>query len=194
MRDWTPAELQAQVQRLGLEKAREIQQHLRNAHRGGKGLHLDLSLTLAVFSRETGIENIVGDGGHGRGLGQSDDRWETEALAHVPGCRSGEYRPCPLHHSALKAGHVPGLRNACVLFFRAWDEHYGYGLTFGRQQGLPHPADRIRFALASYNCGPGNALAALRAGNVDARTANGDYSADTLARRAVLHRYLAAEL
>jgi hypothetical protein len=194
MRDWTADELRAQVDAFGWDHVRRVRELLRTAHRNGHGHALDLSLTFAVASRETGIRNILGDLGHGRGTWQSDDRWETRALARVPGCQPGHFKPCGHHHSALKAGHVPGLRNGFLLFLRAWDEHYGFGVTFGRLHGIPHPHDRIAFALASYNGGPGNALISLRDGDVDLRTANRDYSADTLARRRVLHRYFVAEL
>ena len=37
-------------------------------------------MLLAIASRETGCRNVVGDGGHGRGVFQIDDRWHRDWL------------------------------------------------------------------------------------------------------------------
>lgn len=41
---------------------------------------LSICLLLAIASRETGIKNIKGDGGHGRGIMQVDDRFHDKFL------------------------------------------------------------------------------------------------------------------
>jgi hypothetical protein len=50
--------------------------------------------------------------------------------------------------------------------------------------------ERMRFAVAAYNTGAGNAIRAFGAGDVDAHTAHGDYSADVFERRDAVARYL----
>jgi peptidoglycan hydrolase-like protein with peptidoglycan-binding domain len=138
---------------------------------------VDVPLMLAIGERETGIRNIVGDAGHGRGWLQIDDRWHAEWLAAQRGCPSGKWTP--VFASALPAGRVPGFtaatRRALALL--------ASNAAHARQSGVP-ARDVLRVAVAGYNAGPGNAVAAYRSGDVDSRTANGDYSADVLRRRA----------
>jgi hypothetical protein len=50
--------------------------------------HLDPKLLAAVGLQETGLHNVVGDGGHGHGVFQIDDRWHAfakSAAAMDPG-------------------------------------------------------------------------------------------------------------
>src|SRR5438128_10563988 len=54
-------------------------------------------LLLAIGSRETNMQDIVGDGGHGRGLFQIDDRFHGDWLAK---------------HGARGAGTTPRLKDA----------------------------------------------------------------------------------
>ena len=42
---------------------------------------IPLSVLLGVARQETGLRNIVGDGGHGRGVMQIDDRWHADWLS-----------------------------------------------------------------------------------------------------------------
>lgn len=122
--------------------------------------HIDYALIRAIASRETNIRNIVGDNGHGRGLLQIDDRSHRAWLQKV-GAGTG----CPPVGKA--ATYAIALLEANIAQAKA------AGVPFGQ---------RLRVAVAGYNCGMGNALAAWRGGDVDARTAGGDYSADVLAR------------
>lgn len=96
-----------------------------------------------------------------------------------------DFAVLPRHHSAFTDGHVPTLRDGLLRFLGDLDEHRGYGVTYGiGRSSLP------RFALASYNAGPAQALAGYRVGNLDRFTASGDYSADTMRRAAHFHRWL----
>jgi hypothetical protein len=45
-----------------------------------KAPHVDRALVEALASRETNMRNIVGDGGHGRGMFQADDRYQEAWL------------------------------------------------------------------------------------------------------------------
>lgn len=182
---WTEAELDGQLRRFGIRRILRARLLLASYHRQGRARWVNLSLTLAAASRESGISNSVGDFGHGRGAWQQDDRWNTGFLKTHRGCRDGEWDPCPRHHSAFTDGHVPTLRDGLLRFLDDLDEHRGYGTNYGiGRSSLP------RFALASYNAGPGQALAGYRVGNLDRYTANGDYSADTMRRAAHFHRWL----
>jgi hypothetical protein len=50
-----------------------------------KKWNVPLGMLLAVASQESGMSNIVGDGGHGRGVMQIDDRWHAGWLASHKG-------------------------------------------------------------------------------------------------------------
>ena len=59
---------------------------LRNACKDAEEKYdLPPGLMLAVASRETHMKNIRGDGGHGRGVFQIDDRWHPAWLARHAG-------------------------------------------------------------------------------------------------------------
>lgn len=182
---WTEAELEAQLRRFGIRRLLRTRMLLASYHRQGKVKWVNLSLTLATASRESGIENSVGDFGHGRGVWQQDDRWNAGFLRTHVGCRDGEWSPCPRGHRAIQAGHVPTLRDGMLRFLGDLDEHRGYARVYGVGQ-----SSQARFALASYNCGPGSALAGYRHGDVDRFTANHDYSADTMRRAQFFHGWL----
>jgi membrane-bound lytic murein transglycosylase MltF len=123
---------------------------------------LELALILAaIMDRETGGNNIDGDGGHGRGLMQVDDRFHGAWLAahdqgHDP--QSNVAKGCEILCSGLMAAHPL------------------------------HPDDKLRVAIAAYNCGLPRALKAAAEGDPDKYTTPGpthhpDYSADVLRRR-----------
>lgn len=139
------------------------------------------ALILAVGLRETGIQNITGDGGHGRGWLQIDDRFHGPFLAAHAGCRSGswDFTFSRREGGARPAGRCPGMLAA---------QRYATGLilaseAFAVSHGVPH-VHAGRFAIAAFNCGAGNALRAFEAGgiaNIDRFTTGQDYSADVLA-------------
>lgn len=125
---------------------------------------LPRGILLAIASRESDMTDVVGDGGHGRGVFQIDDRAWPEWLAA---------------HGAAAAGAVPPVPAAAVLAAAIVAD----GLAFGRRNGVPK-RELLRFALASYNAGCGGAFAGHQEGDCDRRTTGGDYGRDVLDRRA----------
>lgn len=132
---------------------------------------IGVALILAIGLRETWLQNIAGDGGHGRGWLQMDDRSQTAWLRQHAGCRSGSWEFAH-GHRALEHGYVPGLTASTA---HAIDLLHG-NYNFLRQHGLS-TAHAERGAVAAYNCGAGNALAGFRRGSVDAYTTGRDYAA-----------------
>jgi peptidoglycan hydrolase-like protein with peptidoglycan-binding domain len=123
---------------------------------------LPAGLLLAVASRETDMEDIVGDKGHGRGLFQIDDRCHAEWLAA---------------HGAPGRATTPRVGDA-VEFAASMLES---NLAFAMQNGVPS-ADQLRFACSAYNAGAGGALTGQRSGDCDRKTTGGDYGRDVLER------------
>jgi hypothetical protein len=175
----TEAQLHEQLDHFGAEKIRIVAELVHQGTPDGIGT----ALVLAMASRETNIANIVGDRGHGRGWLQIDDRFWAKWLSTHAGCKDGTWTA--RYASALPGGRVPTLTHSTL---HAIDILHG-NVAFARSRKIP-TGERRRFAIAAYNCGAGNAMRAYAGGNVDARTANGDYSADVLSRRDAVARYL----
>jgi hypothetical protein len=176
----TEAELDAELERFGEHRIRivsELAQH-------GTGEGIGTALVLALGSRETHLTNIVGDDGHGRGWLQIDDRLHGSWLNAHAGCKDGTW--VARYLSALPPGRVPTLTASIM---RAIDILNG-NLAFAEMRKVPE-GQRVRFAVAAYSCGPGNAMKGLANGGVDSLTAGRDYSADVLARQEAVGRFLA---
>jgi hypothetical protein len=175
----TEAALEAQLDRFGPDRIRIVAELVHQGPPDGVGT----ALVLAMGSRETNLTNIVGDGGHGRGWLQIDDRfWATWLKAHA-GCKDGTW--AAKFASALPAGRVPTLTASTLKAIELLHSN----VAFASSRKVP-PAERMRFAVAAYNSGAGNAIKSFAEGNVDARTAHGDYSADVLSRRDAVAGYL----
>src|SRR5436305_15265915 len=84
------------------------------------------TLLLAIGSRETGLRNIVGDHGRGRGWLQVDDRFHADWLAHHRGCASGSFTP--KFDTALPAGRVPTLTAATLFAIQQLGEALRFAL------------------------------------------------------------------
>lgn len=130
------------------------------------------------------MRNIVGDGGHGRGMMQIDDRSHGGWLASVRGCRSGS--SLPRYSSALPAGRVPtisaGLGYAVALLESNVAECMRRGV---------HEGHRTAVAVSGYNAGITGAINSYMAHGstpsaADRATTGGDYAADVLERARVL--------
>jgi hypothetical protein len=117
-------------------------------------------LLFALGSRETNLRNINGDGGHGRGIWQRDDRSFT-----IP----ADYLQTPLRQAsdaaALLAGHLGHFRDA-------------------------YPTAIHRAAVCAYNAGRGGVTRAVQAGQKpDSVTTGGNYGADVLERWSFMTRW-----
>jgi hypothetical protein len=132
---------------------------------------LPRGLLVAIASRETNMRNIAGDGGHGRGVFQIDDRFHGDWL------RS---------HGAGRAGAVPSVADGA---------EYAAGLlaanfAFGRSKGLSGRR-LLKFAVAAYNAGAGGAWKAVQlTGDPDSGTTGRNYGADVLDRLRVVEHEL----
>src|SRR3954471_11864244 len=92
-------------QLLAQYKALTVGKRLALRRAASKGDHIDYALLCAIGSRETNLHNIVGDGGHGRGMFQQDDRYQQSFLSSTRGCKSGS--SIPIYKTALQQGRVP---------------------------------------------------------------------------------------
>jgi Bacterial SH3 domain/Transglycosylase SLT domain len=122
------------------------------------------SVLAAIGSRESGWgifldSNGTGDGGHGRGIMQIDDRY------HQAFINSSNWRD-------------PGV-NIKYATDNVLAEYYSYLSRNTSLKGF----DLLRGAIAAYNAGPGNVVDAVNAGlDVDAYTTGKDYSWDVIQR------------
>lgn len=111
-------------------------------------------LLIALGSRETNLRDVVGDGGHGHGIWQRDDRSFT-----IPS-------PYPLQQQAVDAGNL--LRSHYVAYR---PEFKGTALPLWRA------------AVCAYNAGRQGVRNAIAAGQTpDSATTGGDYGDDVLNR------------
>ncbi|MFA4904486.1 MAG: M15 family metallopeptidase [Desulfobaccales bacterium] len=103
----------------------------------------------------------LGDGGHGHGIMQVDDR------SHTAFCAGEGWQDLA---ASLEYVH----KNVIIPAFNYLGDYFDLFEDYGAL---------FRGAIAGYNCGPGNVRKALEAGaDVDARTTGRDYSRDVLAR------------
>lgn len=127
---------------------------------------LPTALLLAIASRETNMNDVIGDGGHGRGLFQIDDRSHTSFL------------------TSQRANH-PGGKPPVTAAARYAARLLKANLDYGRSHGV-RARDLLKFAVSAYNAGAGGAIAGYREGDSDRRTTGRDYARDVLARRHLL--------
>jgi hypothetical protein len=124
--------------------------------------HFGLLLNDPDTGEITGEPDGVGDGGHGRGLMQIDDRW------HIPFIQSGDWTD-PFYN----IDYAANLLTDNVMLVSRKKASYG----------LPGPQGAWQIAIAGYNCGMGNMAKVAKAGlDVDAKTTGRNYSKDVLAR------------
>ena len=132
---------------------------------------LPRGLLLAVASRETHCRNIAGDGGHGRGVFQIDDRYHADWLR-----RNGAGAPGAVPPVAAAADYAAQLLAA--------------NFAYGRSKGLSGQR-LLKFAAAAYNAGAGGAWKALQlTGDPDSNTTGRNYGADILDRLRIVAGHL----
>jgi len=134
-----------------------------------QSFELDPSVVAAVISRESGGGRLLGrggcppdtgDGGHGRGLMQIDDRWHADFL------EIGDFWRNP----------------AANIAYGCWLLKKNLLAVDAKMPGMSEK-DRLRIALAGYNCGLSRAMSAAKKGNdIDAFTTGLNYSSDVLKR------------
>jgi hypothetical protein len=126
-------------------------------------------LLLAIASRETNCVNKLGDGGHGRGVFQIDDRAHRDWIDKHAG-----------------PGGLPGIPVSAA--FAA--SILGSGLAAAKRLKLKGDA-AIKFGAAAYNAGEGGATKALREhGDPDRGTAHGNYGDDVITRLHLIQAWL----
>ncbi len=129
-------------------------------------------LLMAIASRETNMRSIVGDGGHGYGIMQIDDR------SFPDWCHSGAWTDIP---ACIQKG-------ALVLDSKREQIRSGQGkqLTVGGYSFIGKSAltdaELQRTAVAAYNSGLWAYYELSQHGDPDGHTTGRDYSGDTYAR------------
>jgi hypothetical protein len=155
-----------------LQTERQLRDEILRARRDGiveaclaaeRGTGLPQGMLVAIASRETHCRNVAGDGGHGRGVFQIDDRFHADWLRG---------------HGAGAPGAVPSVDDGAAYAAQLLASNFAYG----RSKGLD--GERLlKFAAAAYNAGAGGAWKAIQeSGDPDSRTANHNYGADVLDR------------
>lgn len=131
---------------------------------------LPVAYVLAVASRETNIQNLLGDGGHGVGIIQIDIRFhEIARAAKVSG--SWRTRPGPLVHYGCRL----------LVDNLAWAQDLWPALM---------PDQHLKIAAAAYNAGKGGAKRGVADGDCDKYTTGKDYGRDVMARRVLFARLI----
>jgi hypothetical protein len=115
----------------------------------------------------------LGDGGHGYGLWQLDDRWNLQRIARVKAARKADGDEAALRLMAREALYV-------------LIEKYAHLIDERRPRPLKG-AEARRAMIAAYNAGQGPVYSLIQAGqNPDSCTTGGNYSAWVLAKEAAL--------
>ena len=164
--------LRQQARKLGPVARAQIHHAVRNSK------HVSYELALAIASRETNMVNKVGDGGHGRGIFQLDDRYQRAFLESHRGCRSGTN--LAIYKSAFPAGRVPGIYAGAVRMCQIMDSNVAQAIRDNVPSGK-----RLRLAISAYNAGYQGALIGFQnSGDSDKNTTGHNYAKDVLGRMA----------
>lgn len=196
--DLTLAAVNAAIVRFGNYRVKRAQQLAAASGRGG----LDGALLIAFGLRETGLQNIEGgakwDGIRQRWVKQDDPtemdvgwtqisrKYHADALAQMPGVRAGSWEPVIRGKSANDGGFCPRFEEATVYTIA----ELGGSIDYAIAQKVPN-GQRTRFAIAAHNAGRGGAMAGFKAGDMDLKTAGGDYSGWVLRHQKIVQDWLA---
>lgn len=150
--------------------------------KAGTDYSFPVEVLLGIASRETNMQNIVGDGDHGFGIMQID------IGSYGDWCTSGAWKDVG---ASIQKG-------ALVLNSKRDQIRSGQGqnLTIGHQNfvggdGLTDD-QLLRISIAAYNAGLWAYYGFSVDGNPDEKTTQGNYSADTLRRAAVFKTLLSS--
>lgn len=139
----------------------------------GKDYEFEPSLLMGIASRETNMRNIIGDGGHGYGLTQIDDR------SHPAFCHSGQWRnPALVIHTGAS---ILDAARTKIEKSQGLPMHIGGWSFVGKAIS---GAALLRCAVAAYNCGLWAYYCYSRGEDPDRLTTGHNYSADVLRRSA----------
>lgn len=133
-------------------------------------LNLPIAILIAIASRETHIQNIVGDGGHGYGIMQIDIRYHHDFVTQ------GLWKSVPAN---IKQG-------AQILSdMRAQVEHWSGKSYKGTVIPTMDSEEVMKVAVAGYNAGFNAIVQYALHGDPDLATTGHDYSEDVLQRAEV---------
>lgn len=173
--NWNPNDIQNQFQRA-------VNNNWIAAFRkAAADYHFPAEVLMGIASRETNMQSIVGDGGHGYGMMQIDDR------SFPDWCHSGAWRDVG---ACIQKG-------ALVLDSKREQIRSGQGktLSIGGEsfQGKSNLSDDdlLRMAISAYNCGLWAYYNFSTDRDIDRFSTGHDYSADTLKRVALFRQKLA---
>lgn len=138
--------------------------------RSAKDYALPIGILLGVASRETNIQNIIGDSGHGYGIMQIDVRYHQSFVS------SGVWKN-PNASIAKGAQVLSDFRSQITRF----NGKKYKGLVIPRITGQ----DLTRCSVACYNAGFDAVVQFVEHGNPDLATTGKDYSKDVLERAEV---------
>lgn len=190
----------AALSRLGVYRVKRAQQ----VAAAGKPDGVSGSLILALGMRETWGRNIEGGATFidGKWVALDSSRpdeaklmdvgwlqinrhYHHDNLKAMPAVAAGTWKPVVAGHTPADAGYVPRFEESLQFTMAEFRSSIAYGGAHG-----VHADDLPRFAVAAHNAGVAGALAGYRAGDVDARTALGDYSLWVLGCRKIINTWL----
>lgn len=165
----------------------------------GKDDGISGALLIALACRETWGRNIEGGAqlingewvpetrGEYMDVGcfQISRRYHSDALADMPGVKSGTWTPTIAGKTAANKGYCPRFEDSLQYTLRELHDSQ----ATARREGVPD-ADLTRVAIAAHNAGRGGAITGYRQGDVDMFTTGSDYSGWVLACRTLVIRWL----
>jgi len=135
---------------------------------------IPVELLYAIASRETNCQNIIGDGGHGHGIMQIDDR------SYPDFCHSGAWHD--IDAAIMKGAEVFDSKRKQVTALVGHASRVS-GVSF--VGASLSSADLLRVATAAYNCGLWAYYNFSHGQDVDRNSTGKDYSKDVWQRKAV---------
>jgi hypothetical protein len=173
---WNPNDLRRQFERTAAEG------WLPHFAEAARAFGFDWALLLGIASRETNIHQIVGDGGHGHGIMQIDDRYHAEFI------RSGSWQDPRLN--ILKGAEIlSGARSTIERVIGRTSRCTIGGRRVEFQVSVLTENAVERTALAAYNSGCRALYWTSQTGDPDRGTTGRDYAADTLRRAEHFRRF-----